>query len=189
MDDLVPIAAGLTILLDPIATQIAAATLARESGARRTIVGIGVLVGGGLLALISLLASAILDLLNISPPAAQLAAGIVVLVPALDHLWPGSDARVAPREGASPVRLGVYPFGVPVLAGPATVVAVLAYGGAEGEGVTFVALVIGLVVVAGLAVLWRQPPTGRAARVLGAFAGAAMALVGFDLIWDGVFGT
>jgi len=110
-------------------------------------------------------------------------------VPALDHLWPGSDARVALREGASPVRLGVYPFGVPVLAGPATVVATLAYGGAEGEGVTFVALVIGLVVVAGLAVLWRQPPTGRAARVLGAFAGAAMALVGFDLIWDGVFGT
>ncbi|MGQ0825763.1 MAG: MarC family protein [Actinomycetota bacterium] len=188
MDDLLPLAIAVFIVLDPVATISAAAVLAPEPHARRRAMAVAVLVGGGLLAIAAAIARPLLDALDISPPAALLTAGIVVLVPALDHLWPGPGERVQPDD-ASPTRLGVFPLGVPVLASPAAVVAVVAWSAAEGRGVTLTALAVACVFVAAVAGRWSGPPPGRPARVAGAFAGVAMALIAFDLIRDGVFAT
>lgn len=180
------------VVLDPVVASVAASTLApgeaRASG-RVTIVGTAVAVAAVLLGVAVLAAEPVLDWLDVSAPAALLAAGIVVLVPAVEQLWHGPEGRVERAPGASPVRVGVFPLGVPVVAGPAALVAVVAWSGAEGAGTTLAALALALATLAAVALAWRTPPAGRAARVAGRFAGAAGALVAFDLIRDGVFTT
>ena len=134
------------------------------------------------------LADPILDWLRISPGAAELAAGLVVLVPALDLLWQGPAGRVAANPVARPLRLGGWPYGVPLLAGPAAVAGVIAWAAEFGRGATIGGAALATVVTTGLVAAWTHPPRGRTARAFGAFTAVAMALVAFDLIHDGVFG-
>jgi multiple antibiotic resistance protein len=189
--DAVRLAIFVLVVIDPIAAVIGAADLSVDRTARdRTTI----VLGGGavaflVLAVAALLADPILDALHISTPAAELAAGLVVLVPALDLLWQGPEERVRPVARAAAARLALFPFGIPLVAGPAVVAAVIAWGAAEGASVTVGGAAVACVVVAGTAWRWRNPPRGRTARVLGAFTAVAMAIIAFDLVRDGVFGS
>ena len=137
----------------------------------------------------ALVADPLLDALHISAPAAELAAGLVVLVPALDLLWQGPGERLRPAARARAVRLALFPFGIPLVAGPAVVAATIAWAATEGAGVTVGGAALATAVVAAVATAWRSPPRGRTARVLGAFTAVAMAFVAFDLVRDGVIGS
>lgn len=188
----VALALMVLVVLDPVVASVAASTLAptgTRATTRVTTVGAAVAVAAVLLGTAVLAADAVLDWLDVSAPAALLAAGIVVLVPAVEQLWHGPAGRVERAPGASAVRVGVFPLGVPVVAGPAALVALVAWSAAEGVSTTLTALVLALAALAAVALAWRVPPTGHAARVAGRFAGAAGALVAFDLIRDGVFTT
>lgn len=180
------------VVLDPVAASVAASTLApgdARAAGRVKIVGAAVAVAAVLLGTAALAAEPVLDWLDVSVPAALLAAGIVVLVPAVEQLWHGPEGRVERAPRASALRVGVYPLGVPVVTGPAALVAVVAWSGTEGAGTMLAALALALAALAAVALAWRVPPIGHAARVAGRFAGAAGALVAFDLIRDGVFTT
>ena len=96
----------------------------------------GGVVAFAALALVAGLADPILDWLRISSGAAELAAGLVVIVPTLDLLWHGPAGRVTANPGAGPVRLGCWPYAVPLLAGPAAVAAVIAWAAEFGRGAT-----------------------------------------------------
>jgi hypothetical protein len=104
------------VVLDPVAASVAASTLAPGSAraaGRVTIVGAAVAVAAVLLGTAALAAEPVLDWLDVSVPAALLAAGIVVLVPAVEQLWHGPEGRVERAPRASAVRLGVYPLAYP----------------------------------------------------------------------------
>jgi multiple antibiotic resistance protein len=194
MSDLLRIALFVLVVLDPVSAAIGASTLAtgrnveQYERARLTIVATGAVVAFTVLAIAAALADPLLDALDISTGAAQLTAGMVVLVPALDLLWQGPAERVRPLPSASAVRVGVFPYGMPLLAGPGALAAVIGWTAFDGAGVTIGAVAIGTAVASTIVAAWRRPPEGRTARVLGGFVGVAMALVGFDLVWDGVFG-
>jgi multiple antibiotic resistance protein len=190
LGDVVRLAIVILVVIDPISAVIGASDVATDRPARdrSIIVGLGSAIAFVVLAGAALLADPLLDALHISPPAAELAAGLVVLVPALDLLWQGPGERLRPAA-ASAARLALFPFGIPLVAGPAAVAAVVAWGAAEGAGVTVGGAAIATLAVAVLAMAWRSPPRGRRARVLGAFTAVAMAFVAFDLVRDGVIGT
>ena len=118
------------------------------------------------LALVAGVADPILDWLRISPGAAELAAGLVVIVPALDLLWQGPAGRVAANPTARPLRLGGWPYGVPLLAGPAAVAGVIAWAAEFGRGATIGGAFLATVVTTGLVAAWTHPPRGRTARGL-----------------------
>ena len=191
MADLIRLAVFLVVVIDPISATIGAAALAsgRSDRERVVIVAGGAAVAGALLAALALVADPVLDALDISSGAALLAAGIIVLVPALDLLWQGPAGRVRADPRASAPRLALFPLGVPLLAGPGAAAAVIAWSAAEGSGLTAGAAALAAVVVGAVLLLWRQPPCGRRARVLGAFTAVAMTIVAFDLVRDGVFAT
>ena len=191
MSDLAQLTIFIALLLDPLASAIAVSVLAtdRPSSERSVLVGAGALIAFAVLGGLALLADPVLDALDISPPAALLAAGLVVCVPALDLLWQSPGARVRPAPDAAVARLALFPYAIPALASPALAVAVIAWAAYEGTGVTIGALAIAMAAVTVGVFVWRRPPEGRGARVGGAFMGAAMALLALDLVRDGVIAT
>ena len=109
----------------------------------------------------ALVARPVLDALDLSREGFWIAAGIVLLVPALGRLASGTTRDVA---------------------GPASVLVAMALATRDGR----VPTVVGAV-VAGVAVLlavWRPP--GRWAPIAERVIGAAMVVVAFDLVRDGV---
>ena len=107
--DALRLAAFIFVLLDPTAAAIGVAALADERRAPRT----GSRSSSWAAASRSPcsrwspgVADPILDWLRISSGAAELAAGLVVIVPTLDLLWHGPAGRVTANPGAGPVRLG-----------------------------------------------------------------------------------
>jgi multiple antibiotic resistance protein len=191
MGDVIRLSVLLLVVLDPISAAIGAATLSssRSVAARATIVVGGSVVAFGALAAVALVADPLLDALDISASAAQLAAGLVVLVPAVDLLWQGPAGRVRPSDESGAPQLALFPYGIPLLAGPASVAAVIAWSAWEGTGVTVGAGAVATALTALIVLAWRHPPTGRAARMLGGFTAVLVALVAFDLIRDGVLST
>ena len=59
-----------------------------------------------------------------------------MIVPTLDLLWQGPAGRVTANPAARPLRLACWPYGVPLLAGPAAVAAVIAWAAEFGRGAT-----------------------------------------------------
>ena len=114
----------------------------------------------------------------------------MVLVPALDLLWQGPAERLRPAARARAVRLALFPFGIPLVAGPAALAATIAWAATEGAGVTVGGAAMATAVVAAVATalaIATAVVAGRASS--GAFTAVAMAFVAFDLVRDGVIGT
>lgn len=116
------------------------------------------------LAVAVLAARPVLDALDLSPEGFWIAAGIVLLVPALGRL-------VAPTTRD--------------VAGPAAVLVAVALATRDGRAESLVAAA-----VAGLAVLGAAHlPAGRWTPVIERLVGAAMVVLAFDLVRDGVIAT
>ncbi len=133
----------------------------------------------------------LLDALDISPEAAAIAAGVVLLVPAMTLLVNGDQLYlVGDRRGGR--RRGVVPLAVPLLAGPAPLAVVVALAARRGRGDAFVAITVAIAVAA--LTCWAAARQRRAERTLlegvaGRGVGAVMVLVSFTLIVDGVLGV
>jgi small neutral amino acid transporter SnatA (MarC family) len=113
------------------------------------------------LAVAVLVADPVLDALDLSPEGFWIAAGIVLLVPALGRLLAPTTRDVA---------------------GPAAVLVAIALATRDGRAESLVA-----VAVAGLAVLGAgYLPAGRWTPTVERLVGAAMVVIAFDLVRDGV---
>jgi small neutral amino acid transporter SnatA (MarC family) len=189
--DILRTAVLLVALLDVVSAAIGLRELAgtRPERERRAVAGAGGAIAFALLTALAIVAEPLLDTLDISDPAAALAAGLVVTVLALDLLVQGPARHVRAAPHASVARLALFPYGVPLLAGPATAAAVIAWAPARGTGTVIGGAAVATAVVTIVCRVWPRPPLGRNARVLGAFAAVAIALVAADLVRDGVFGT
>ena len=123
-------------------------------------------------------ASRLLDLLEVEPETFRIGAGIVMLISGAAALVPGLTVT---GEAAPGWRAGIYPLGLPGLAGAAGLVAAVSYSADEGFGMAFGAAVPALALGAGLAGVasarWR-PGLQVAATLLGALLVAlAVALI------------
>jgi multiple antibiotic resistance protein len=191
------VAVVVFVLLDPVRAAVACAALTAPRGPRDRAVLAAVAAGVAALVLAggAALADPLLDWLDVSTPAAQLAAGIVALVPALEAVFAGPGEPVRDAPGARAVRLGVYPLAVPVLAGPAALAVVVAWAAAEGGGTAAAGTAIAVAACAATAAgsapaVARAGAVGRGVtRALGGLVGVGIALVAADLVHDGVFGA
>ena len=143
-----------------------------------------------LLVLAALLHEALFDLLEVSPPSFDVAAGIVMLVGAVRPLARG---RAIEETTASIIdgswRAALAPLAVPLLATPAALAAAVSYGERSGEGATIaVALTIaGLAALLMAAVPLLRRQAGRAAfEALARLSGALLVVSAIGLIVDGV---
>jgi small neutral amino acid transporter SnatA (MarC family) len=156
---------------------------ARAEGANQHRIILGMCVAAFLLMGVAVLAAGpFLEWLDVSPENFQLAAGLIMLPQALQLLVRG---RTLAHEGSG----GLLPLAVPLLAGPASVVAAMSYGARFGEGRAAGASALVLFATAGLLMAGERFPrwVGRAGMgALGRFNGALLVVVAVELIVDGV---
>ena len=163
------------------------AEVARERRAR--LLAAAWALAAALLALAALLHEPLFDLLEVSPPSFDVAAGIVMLVGAVRPLVRGraiEETTASLAGGGWPAT--VAPLAVPLLATPAALAAAVSYGERSGAGATIVVAIA----IAGLAalLLTAQPLLatrgGRALYEAGARLGGALLVVSaIGLVVDG----
>lgn len=144
---------SLLVALDPVG-------LARTWPKRREVAA----VVAGLLALATVLADPALDVLDLSPEGFWIAAGIVLLVPAISRLVGGAATRD--------------------VAGPGAVLVAIALSTRDGLGTTLVAVALATAMT--LLALRFVDPGARWVGIAERVIGALMVVVAFDLIRDGV---
>jgi small neutral amino acid transporter SnatA (MarC family) len=177
----------VAIAVDPFG---AAVVLARFRERVRSAVT-GLVVAAALLSVAAGAGPWVLDQLDISPEAAAIAAGVVLLVPAATLLVRGDQLSLA-GDRAGGRRRGVVPIAVPLLAGPAPLAVVAALAARRGRGDAFVAVAVAIAVAAatfGAAVRQRRDARSLLEGLAGRGVGAAMVFVAFALIVDGVLGV
>lgn len=147
-------------------------------------------LAAALLLLAVLLHEPLLDLLEVSPPSFDVAAGIVMLVASLRPLMRGraiEEATAAMADGGR--RSAVAPLALPLLATPAAFAAAIAYAARAGEPESAV-VAIALVALAALSLVWQPQLLARVGRApiegLARLSGALLVAVAVGLIVDGV---
>ncbi len=131
----------------------------------------------------------LLEALQIAAASFDLAAGAVMVVAALRPLWSGRTIDVPANARLRAWRLAVAPLAVPALAGPAALVAAIAYADRYETGATVAALAVAFAVTA-VAAAGARPLN----RVLGGavlvsasrLIAAVLIVLAFALIVDGV---
>lgn len=185
-------ALGLFAAVAPAGALPAFALRARNADAvQRT--GLAALIGliaFALLAGTAALGDPFLDWLDISPENFQLAAAIVMLPLALRLLWSG-ESMTLPREevGDPPWRVWLTPLTVPLVAGPASLVAALSYGTRFGIEPTLgaAAFVLALTALAFAAAPQLRRSLGALGiSALGRLSGVLLVVVAIELLVDGV---
>jgi len=149
---------------------------------RPVAVGVGCAVAAALFALAVLTAQRALDFLDIEPETFRVAAGVVMAAMGVVGLWP---RRAGPAALPSDWRAGIYPLGLPLLAGPAGLMAAVSYGADKGNGVVLLAILPALAIAAMLALL-AGPRLRFAALTLAPLTAALLVAVAAGLIVSGV---
>lgn len=154
------------------------------SGVRERVgvVFVGVAVAALLFAAAAIGADKALDALDIAPESFRVAAGIVMASMGVLTLWLG---RTPSEEPPTDWTAGIFPLGLPLLAGPGGLVAAISYGADKGEGKTLAAAAVALAVAAAVAV----PGVERLRRAADAFArllAALLVVVAAGLVVTGV---
>ena len=184
-------ALGLFAAVAPAGALPAFALLARNADAvqRTRLASLVGLIAFALMAGTAALGDPFLDWLDISPENFQLSAGLVMLPLALRLLWSG-ESMTLPREVDRPLRrVWLVPLTVPLVAGPASLVAALSYGTRFGLGPTLgaAALVLTLTALAFAAAPQLRRSLGTPGiSALGRLTGVLLVVVAIELLVDGV---
>lgn len=149
------------------------------------------LVGGGVILLFALFGRQVLEYLNVSIPALQVAGGLLLLLVALELLQ-GKTGSETTEQGTN---VAIVPLGIPLLAGPGSIVAImLAVNDANNPG-RLVAVALALAAAMLLVYLFLRF-AGVIHRILGnggttlasRIAGMLLAGIAVQMAADGVFG-
>jgi len=134
----------------------------------------------------ALLSDPLLDVLNVSGENFQFAAG-AAMVPLAMRLILMGDSMAAP-EGRLPRYDWLVPYGVPLLAGPVSLIAAVSYaarfGEAEAIGASAVVLALVGALFAAVPRLDRVPLV--VVQTLGRLSGGVMLVIAVELVVDGV---
>jgi small neutral amino acid transporter SnatA (MarC family) len=132
---------------------------------RLPIAGAALATALGLVVVAVAIASPLLDFLSVSQGTFRIAAGAVLLVVAVQSIWRGHPGLRQPGHGW---RAGIYPLGMPLVAGPAILAAALNWSAEPDAGpwLTLATVVPAIALAVGAAVI---APAGYSAQ-LGAVA-------------------
>ena len=143
-------------------------------------------IGAGLAAVLYaaavLGAEPLLDWLQIEPESFRVAAGVVMATVGVYTVWSGRLGDYAQGIGT---RAGLFPLGLPLLAGPAGLIAALSYSVDKGAGKTAGAICVGVIVAVAVVTL-RPAKAGPALDGMARVTGALLVAVAAGLIVSGV---
>ena len=132
----------------------------------------GVLVGGAVLLVFAVLGDSVLQVIGIGLPAFRIAGGLMLLLLALEmvferRLQRRGDTAEHARDERQAESIGVFPLGIPLIAGPAAITAVLlqssALAGRPGARLVTILAMLAVLAIVYLSLLL----AGRLERVLG----------------------
>lgn len=156
----------LFVIMNPIGIVpiFIAATASSKPTERRKIAVHAALVAAGVLLFFIVTGQFLIEAMGISLPAFQIAGGIVLLLFALTMIF-GSPKPAAETDGAgSPeqeVSPAIFPIGVPALAGPGSMLAVVLLTDNNrfsfGEQAVTAVLMLGVIAIAGLMMMAAGP--------------------------------
>ena len=145
-----------------------------------------------LLALAAALRDPLLDFLALSDVSFDVASGLVMVIGAARVLWHGRALDAPPHEGSPSLwRVAVAPLAVPVIAGPATLAATVAYVGRYDAAPTLLAAAAIVVLTSAATFVPRAGRAGAAGWLpaLAVVTAALLMLLGFGLGVDGIRGV
>ncbi|HEY0775769.1 MAG TPA: MarC family protein [Nocardioidaceae bacterium] len=137
----------LFVIMDPIGTipVFLALTGGRSPASMRRAAWQAVAVSFGVIVAFAFFGQQILDYLNISLPALQLAGGLLLLLIALELLT-GKESSIGAGPGVN-VNVALVPLGTPMMAGPGAIVATMVFTDQIDGASTLLAVALGVVLV------------------------------------------
>ncbi len=162
------------VTIDPVglAPIFIALTQGADAGLRGRVARQGVLVGGAVLLVFAVLGNSVLQVIGIGLPAFRIAGGLMLLLLALEmvferRLQRRGDTAEHARDERQAESIGVFPLGIPLIAGPAAITAVLlqssALAGRPGARLVTILAMLAVLAIVYLSLLL----AGRLERVLG----------------------
>lgn len=126
--------------------------------------------------------SSLLDWLQIEPETFRVAAGIVMAIGGAYTIWFGRWGSHADQRG----RLAaIFPLGLPLLAGPAGLIAALSYSVDSGAGQTLAAVIVSVALGAVLVAV-RPQRTSPALDAVARITGALLVAIAAGLVVSGI---
>jgi MarC family membrane protein len=189
----------LLVTIGPIAAIFGILTSGARRPARSRLAAQAVTIGGGILVVFASGVTEFLQLLQVSMPAFEVAAGILLLLQSIELIFahPGGLSTLTAseeREAELSNEIAVFPLAIPLIAGPASITAaMLLMGQADSDpvrvAVFFLALLLALAVT--YAVLILVDPVGRMLGVTGTnvvarISGILLAALAVQFIFDGI---
>ena len=170
-------------VVNPAAVLLAVRAVRRDrSAATAATVAAACVIAVACVALAAATSERLLDGLEIAPESFRVAAGIVIATTGVYACWRGRLAH-APGEGSW--RDAIFPLALPILFGPAMLVAAISYGADEGTGRTVTAATAWIVVAALLAVV-AERVRPAVPDALARLTGALLIVVAVGLVVDGI---
>jgi multiple antibiotic resistance protein len=159
-----------------------------------------VAIGGGVLVVFAIGGTKFLQLLQVSMPAFEVAAGILLLLQSIELIFarPGglSTLTVSEEEEAElSDEIAVFPLAIPLIAGPASITAAMLLMGQAGNDLLKIAAIFFLVLLIALAItyviLMLVEPLGRILGVTGTnviarISGILLAALAVQFIFNGI---
>jgi multiple antibiotic resistance protein len=158
-----------------------------------------IVIGGGVLVVFAIGGTKLLRLLQVSIPAFEVAAGILLLLQSIELIFahPGGLSTLTASEEMEAERsheIAVFPLAIPLIAGPASITAaMLLMGQADADpakvAVFFCALLLALALTYAMLIL--VDPLGRVLGVTGTnviarISGILLAALAVQFILDGI---
>ncbi|MGE5594890.1 MAG: MarC family protein [Hyphomicrobiales bacterium] len=189
-DDFLRALIGFFAIVDPVGNVLVFEAVAGQLSTRDQVrtAALAVVVSFGLIALFAVAGQSVLDLLSISQPSFQIAAGVLLVLPAIRLVEQGELFDKADQPGESTIDAAIVPLALPMLSGPGALALAISSSQQAGTGLTILAAGLVLagtfVVFASTALLVRVVPS----TMLRAFArimGVVLMAIAVDFIVSG----
>lgn len=204
-DYLINAFATLFVTIDPVglAPMFLAVTAGATAATRRRIALRATLIGGAILFLFLVAGRGVLGVLGISVPAFQIAGGLLLLIIAIEMVFDKRNRRksetaekAVSQHAAHQEELhdvAVFPLGIPLIAGPAAISAVILLSSQASDTVSYLGLALVILVIIGscfvaflLADRIERMMGDTAAMVVTRLLGVLLAALSIQFIADGI---
>lgn len=204
-DYLINAFATLFVTIDPVglAPMFLAVTAGATAATRRRIALRATLIGGAILFLFLVAGRGVLGVLGISVPAFQIAGGLLLLIIAIEMVFDKRNRRksetaekAVSQHAAHQEELhdvAVFPLGIPLIAGPAAISAVILLSSQATDTVSYLGLALVILVIIGscfvaflLADRIERMMGDTAAMVVTRLLGVLLAALSIQFIADGI---
>ena len=145
-EDLARTFVAFFVIVDPVGNLVVFNVLTSKMALRQRVqvAAIAVLAAAAMLIAFALGGHDVLDFLDISDPAFQVAAGALLLIPAYRMVTQGHFLPPAPEDApeTEPADIALVPLATPLMAGPGALASATSLSQSSGRGETIAAIVL-----------------------------------------------